>query len=473
MKKINFTFLIKNIFIIIFFLLFFTNEANAENITITSFFPGDVLVGGNLKILGTNFNGIKEVSINNKVIDSNLYTASNYNGAGMINVTIPTGTTTGKITILTESNGTVTTTTDLKILTVEQMDESVDKFVEDNPEYISKIGEVKNENIYKFLAPIGKITCMDNTGKDLNCISNNIGKYLNFIFKFLIGLSVALAVVMMIIAGITYMGDESIFGKTEAKSKMKKAILGLLIALGSFALLNTINPDLTGKGGLTIDRVSFKIDSFSVSGSSTFDGKPIKINFNKEAYPAAKIASQKTGVETAFILAMFAQETSSGSNTGTCNYTNANMGTGQLDSLKTVVTRLNAAYPDLKLTYQTTNMSCSGGGSSHGGAIGYTQFLPGTWLQYSNQAKQALGHEPNPWNTADALMMTAFFLKDKGGSGSNVANQEAAACKYFGSCSVVVSCGDGVSGTYGQCILGKKVSIQKQIDESIKNGEIN
>ncbi|MFA7000199.1 MAG: pilin [Candidatus Paceibacterota bacterium] len=122
-----------------------------------------------------------------------------------------------------------------------------------------KINVAENNSIYKMLAPIGNITCMDSSGQDTKCISNDIGKYLNVIFKFAIGLCAALAVIMLIIAGVSYMGDESVFGKTEAKKKMFSAILGLVIALGAWALLNTINPALTGKGGLVIDTASVEI----------------------------------------------------------------------------------------------------------------------------------------------------------------------------------------------------------------------
>jgi hypothetical protein len=122
-----------------------------------------------------------------------------------------------------------------------------------------KINVAENKSIYKMLVPLPGITCMDSSGQDPNCIPNDIGKYLNFIFKFAIGLCAALAVIMLIIAGVSYMGDESVFGKTEAKKKMFSAILGLIIALGAWALLNTINPDLTGKNGLVIDSASVEI----------------------------------------------------------------------------------------------------------------------------------------------------------------------------------------------------------------------
>jgi hypothetical protein len=64
---------------------------------------------------------------------------------------------------------------------------------------------------------------------------------------------------MLIIYGVIYMGDESIFAKTESKKKMMGAIAGLIIALGSWILLNTINPDLTGKNGFNVAKVSIDV----------------------------------------------------------------------------------------------------------------------------------------------------------------------------------------------------------------------
>ncbi len=130
----------------------------------------------------------------------------------------------------------------------------------------AKVDVGENKSVYNFLAPIAGINKMSNISndptctKETGCVSNNIGTYLNIIFKLAIGVAAALAVIMLIINGITYMGDESIFKKTEAKSKMFSAIFGLLIALASWALLNTINPALTGAGGLKISAAEITLD---------------------------------------------------------------------------------------------------------------------------------------------------------------------------------------------------------------------
>ncbi len=123
---------------------------------------------------------------------------------------------------------------------------------DDKPFVVTPKTDISNKTpaVYKLLAPIGKLTTAP----------ENIGEYFNTIFLMAIGLCGVLAVIMIVIGGVQYMGDESIFGKTEAKSRITSAILGLLIALGSYALLNTINPDLLGKGGINIKSVNASIE---------------------------------------------------------------------------------------------------------------------------------------------------------------------------------------------------------------------
>ena len=109
----------------------------------------------------------------------------------------------------------------------------------------------KNTNsngTYTLLAPIG----------EMKTAPTNFGDYVDKIFLIAIGLCGVLAVIMLIIGGIQYMGDESIFVKTEAKKQMINAVLGLLIALGAWVLLNTINPKLLNSS-VTINAVSAEI----------------------------------------------------------------------------------------------------------------------------------------------------------------------------------------------------------------------
>jgi len=139
---------------------------------------------------------------------------------------------------------------------------------------------------YKLLAPIGSLTEAP----------ENMGDYFNTIFLIAIGLCGVLAVIMIVIGGIQYMGDESVFGKTDAKERIKSAILGLIIALGSYALLNTINPDLLGKGGIKINSVSAEIIDLPDAGDGTIDP-----GFAKQDWKYSTDASVSPGVTSAVL----------------------------------------------------------------------------------------------------------------------------------------------------------------------------
>ena len=131
--------------------------------------------------------------------------------------------------------------------------------IADEPVNIILQQDGTTKDTYTLLAPIG----------GFDTAPDNIGDYFNKIFLIAIGLCGALAVIMIVIGGVQYMGDESVFGKTEAKSRIMSAILGLLIALGSYALLNTINPDLLGKKGVNIAQVSTYITEAPLLQEST------------------------------------------------------------------------------------------------------------------------------------------------------------------------------------------------------------
>ena len=62
-------------------------------------------------------------------------------------------------------------------------------------------------------------------------------------FKFLIAIAGVLAVIMIVIGGVEYMSTDAVYGKSEGKNKITRALGGLLLALISWLILNTINPD--------------------------------------------------------------------------------------------------------------------------------------------------------------------------------------------------------------------------------------
>ncbi len=73
--------------------------------------------------------------------------------------------------------------------------------------------------------------------------------YLTKIYTISVGVAVALAVVMIVYAGIIYAtsGDNASKQK-EARSQITQAIFGLAILLASYLILRVVNPDLTDLG---------------------------------------------------------------------------------------------------------------------------------------------------------------------------------------------------------------------------------
>lgn len=95
--------------------------------------------------------------------------------------------------------------------------------------------------------------------------ATGLGSYLQTLFKILLGIIGVLAVVMIIVGGVQYMTTDAIGGKENGKETVTNAIGGLVLALGSWLILHTINPDL----------VSFKLNVKEVAVEGvTYDTPP-------------------------------------------------------------------------------------------------------------------------------------------------------------------------------------------------------
>jgi len=91
---------------------------------------------------------------------------------------------------------------------------------------------------YTALSPVPGLT------KQAPGTTTDLGPYLQKLFNFAIGAAAALAVIMVIWGGVEYMTTDAIGHSEEGKQKIQNAILGLLLALSSYIILQTINRDL-------------------------------------------------------------------------------------------------------------------------------------------------------------------------------------------------------------------------------------
>jgi hypothetical protein len=71
-----------------------------------------------------------------------------------------------------------------------------------------------------------------------------IETFLQNIFVFLIGAAAVIAVVQITIGGVQYMTSNAVGSLEDAKSKIRMAIIGLLLILSTYIILQQINPEL-------------------------------------------------------------------------------------------------------------------------------------------------------------------------------------------------------------------------------------
>jgi hypothetical protein len=74
--------------------------------------------------------------------------------------------------------------------------------------------------------------------------TTNIDGLLNSIFLWGIAIAVVVAIVSLAIAGFQYMLSDLVSNKQASVQRMKATALGLLLALGTWMILNTINPQI-------------------------------------------------------------------------------------------------------------------------------------------------------------------------------------------------------------------------------------
>jgi hypothetical protein len=89
-----------------------------------------------------------------------------------------------------------------------------------------------------------------------------LGRYMNIAINAVIAIIAVMAMVMIVMGGIEYMTSELISSKASGKDKIINAVVGLLIALGSYLILNTLNPNLLNLCLDGIPKAEIKIHPF-------------------------------------------------------------------------------------------------------------------------------------------------------------------------------------------------------------------
>jgi hypothetical protein len=105
--------------------------------------------------------------------------------------------------------------------------------------------------------PIPEVSFTKMVMKDGAITTPFIGQYISGVYNFLISIVGVVAAVVMMVGGFQYLtagGDKS---KVDAgKERIRNALMGMVLALGSYAILYIINPDLVAFKSLVFDEVA-------------------------------------------------------------------------------------------------------------------------------------------------------------------------------------------------------------------------
>jgi membrane-bound lytic murein transglycosylase B len=198
------------------------------------------------------------------------------------------------------------------------------------------------------------------------------------------------------------------------------------------------------------------------------------VSFGK-MYSYAKDASAKTGVPSAFILAILSQESDLGQNIGSCLVTSLQTGDGvgknSGDTYQKVMKAPRDTAPFQRITQQFsmpwsgTPVSCPLGRTytasrGYGGAMGPAQFIPSTWELYADRIAAATGQsQSNPWDPRTATFAVAIYMSDLGADRGTATAERNAALKYFAGSHWQ----NPAYGFYGTQVMSKVADFEQQI----------
>jgi peptidoglycan hydrolase CwlO-like protein len=186
-----------------------------------------------------------------------------------------------------------------------------------------------------------------------------------------------------------------------------------------------------------------------------------------QAFEYANLASKKTGIRPAFLLAILTQESALGKNVGSCYLTNPTTGSGVSIKSGSAITNVmkpgRDVEPFISITEELgfdpykTLVSCPQS-IGWGGAMGPAQFIPSTWQLFKVRIANAVGVKvPNPWRAQDAFMASAIYLSDLGANSQSYTSERNAACRYYSGSSCVAG---SINMIYGEQVMYKAQTIQ-------------
>lgn len=148
----------------------------------------------------------------------------------------------------------------------------------------------------------------------------------------------------------------------------------------------------------------------------------------KDVGKLATFAEKVSGVRREFILGILGAEANFGKNVGNGHWANeyAHMECEKQREAFLYITERLGMDPD------TTPVSRKAWYGKCGGAMGFAQFMPMTWLSYEDKISRITGnYPPSPWNLKDAIIAASLLLRDNGAHTRTPEAERKAALMYL------------------------------------------
>lgn len=119
-----------------------------------------------------------------------------------------------------------------------------------------------NPGEYNFLVPLPGVPA-----------TSNLTTYIPAIIKLTIGIAAVLAFIMITFGGIRYATADAIGAKEDGKKHIENALWGLILVIGAYAILNTLNPKMLSFDFSTVSAPG-KIVNAVIPGSQQVSPNP-------------------------------------------------------------------------------------------------------------------------------------------------------------------------------------------------------
>lgn len=158
---------------------------------------------------------------------------------------------------------------------------------------------------YTVLAPIPGFPTIFPSAE--NCAAHpeieycNFGDYLNLVIELAIALAAVMLVIKLVIHGYTYMTQDVPFMKLQAKTKIGESLIGILLALTAYLILNTINPRLVSNN-VTLEKAVLTVQTEIDSGTfQQLTGETLKTK--SDYIPLVEKISKDMGIDSCIVKA--------------------------------------------------------------------------------------------------------------------------------------------------------------------------